>query len=272
MLRKNKSSSLLSRTGQVLAIGVMAIWLSGYVGIGEGHRMQSIHYRSVIDLSHTISPQIPLWPGDPQVAFNTMATMEEDGYYLRSFAMGEHSATHMNAPNSFHADGQGIDAYEPATLVRPAALIDVRHHTAHNADYVISVQDILSWERRHGRLRPGTVVLFYTGWQERWADPDAFMNADDSGNLHFPGVGAETTRFLLQRRDIAGVGIDTHGVDPGLDPEFATNTQVLAENGIILENLTRLDQLPPTGATIVIGLLRLKDGSGSPVSVMAFAP
>lgn len=234
--------------------------------------MQTIHYRQVIDLSHTISAQIPLWPGDPKVEFNTRATLEKDGHYLRNFAMGEHSATHMNAPVSFHAGGRGIDAYEPETLVRPAVVIDVRHHTLHNDDYIIPVQDILSWERSHGRMRPGTVVLFYTGWQDRWENPEAFMNADAAGNLHFPGLGAETTRFLLEQRNIGGVGIDTHGVDPGLDGEFATNAQVLAENGIILENLTRLDKLPATGTTIVIGLLRLKEGSGSPVSVMAFTP
>lgn len=234
--------------------------------------MQSIQYRKVVDLSHTISPDIPLWPGDPQVEFNEMATMEKDGYYLRSFAIGEHSATHMNAPNSFHADGQGIDAYQPGSLVRPAVVIDVRERVGDNADYVITVADILAWERQHGELAPGTVALFYTGWQERWESPEAFMNADAEGGLHFPGVGAETTRFLLQQRDIAGVGIDTHGVDPGQDDQYATNTQVLARNGIILENLTRLDQLPPTGATIIIGILRLRDGSGSPVSVLALTP
>lgn len=234
--------------------------------------MQSIQYRKVVDLSHTISPDIPLWPGDPQVAFNEMATMEKDGYYLRSFAIGEHSATHMNAPNSFHAEGQGIDAYQPGSLVRPAVVIDVRERVGDNADYVITVEDILAWERQHGELAPGTVALFYTGWQERWETPEAFMNADAEGGLHFPGVGAETTRFLLQQRDIAGVGIDTHGVDPGQDDQYATNTQVLAQNGIILENLTRLDQLPATGATIIIGILRLRDGSGSPVSVLALTP
>lgn len=239
--------------------------------LAQGKGMQHIKFRKVIDLSHVITPNIPLWPGDPAVEFTPVADFEADGYYLRSFHIGEHSATHMNAPNSFHADGVGIDQYDPESLVRSAVVIDVRDKVRHNDDYVIDKSDVLAWEHRHGRIKRGTLVLFYTGWQERWHDPIAFMNEDGQG-LHFPGIGGDTTRFLLEERDIAGVGIDTHGTDPGMDTSFATNTQVLARQGIILENLTNLDQLPPKGTTVVIGILRLQDGSGSPVSVMAFVP
>jgi kynurenine formamidase len=226
--------------------------------------------RNVVDLSHTITTDIPLWPGDPDVIFDDIATFENDGYFLRKFSIGEHSATHMNAPNSFHEDGMGIDGYSPESLVRPAVVIDVRQQAAENPDYVISIDDIKHWERRHGRIKPGTLVLFYTGWQELWHSPEEFINADSNGVLHFPGVGGDTTRFLLDKRKIAGVGIDTHGADPGQDELFATNTQVLAENGIILECLTNLDKIPARGTTVVIGILRLDNGSGSPVSVMAF--
>jgi len=238
----------------------------------QGKGMHNIKFRQVVDLSHVITTEIPLWPGDPAVEFETVATLENDGYYLRSFKIGEHSATHMNAPNSFHADGVGIDQYRPQSLVRPMVVIDVRSRTLRNPDHVISQDDVLAWEHVHGRVPRGSVVAFYTGWQKFWNDPEKFFNPDEQGGLHFPGVGAETTRFLLEERGIAGVGIDTHGVDPGQDDQYATNTQVLAKNGIILENLTNLHRLPAKGTTIVIGILRLQEGSGSPVSVMAFVP
>ena len=233
--------------------------------------MQCIEFRKVIDLSHVISPAIARWPGDPPVVFDVVAEQEKDGYYLRRFSMGEHSATHMNAPNSFDPSAIGIDAYEPESLVRRAVVIDVRAQAGDDADYVIGVHDIEEWERVHGRIDQGSVVLFHTGWQALWGDPERFINADAKGP-HFPGVGAATTQFLLQERRIAGVGIDTHGVDPGQDSVYATNGQILAKNGIVLECLTHLDQLPAKGTTLVIGVLRLKDGSGSPVSVMAFVP
>lgn len=220
----------------------------------------------VVSLSHPISPRIPLWPGDPPVAFEDIASLEQDGYFLRRFSMGEHSATHMNAPNSFFANGMGIEGYQPQDLVRPAVVIDVRARST--PDYEISVQDIEDWERQHGLIEAGSVVLMYTGWQHLWNDPTAFFGQDAQGS-HFPGFGEAAIGFLLAQRQIAGVGIDTHGVDPGQSSTFATNRAVLAGNGIVLECLTNLDQLPAKGATLVIGVLALEGGSGSPASVMA---
>ncbi len=236
------------------------------------HREKQIQYSSVISLSHTINTTIPLWPGDPAVEFKTVADLETDGYFLRSFTIGEHSATHMNAPNSFFKNGQSIDAYRPESLVVPAVVIDVRNKVANNNDYVISFDDIRAWESENGVIPAGSLVLFYTGFQAYWRNPERFFNADANGGLHFPGVDGDTTAFLLRERRIVGIGIDTHGADPGQDQEFRTNKQVLENNGIVLECLNNLDQLPPRGTTVVIGALALEGGSGSPVSVMAFTP
>src|SRR6476469_3490735 len=74
----------------------------------EKPAFSTINYSRVIHLSHGINPQIPQWPNDPPVEFEPAAELDKDGYYLRRFSMGEHSATHINAPNSFHADGVGI--------------------------------------------------------------------------------------------------------------------------------------------------------------------
>lgn len=232
----------------------------------------TINYSRVVDLSHVIAPDMPLWPGDPAVEFVDTAQFDKDGYFLRKFTMGEHSGTHMNAPNSFHKDGMGIDRYEPQSLVVQAVVIDIRKEAQANADYVLTEGDILIWESKYGKVPKDSVVLLYTGWQEKWSDPKAFFNKDAEGKLHFPGFDGKATSFLLKERGIKGVGIDTHGVDPGLDLTYQTNTQVLAQNGIILECLTHIDQLPATGTTLVLGILRLKGGSGTPLSVMAFVP
>ncbi|GET43079.1 cyclase family protein [Microseira wollei] len=231
---------------------------------------KSITYSKVIDLSHIIDPDIPQWPGDPKVEFETIAEIAKDGYYLRRFSLGEHSATHMNAPNSFHASGVGIDAYSAESLIVPAVVIDIRAKTMVDSDYELAIADILSWEQQYGQIPAGIVVLLYTGWQQKWSDSQAFLNQDADGNLHFPGFSSEATQFLLRARQIAGVGIDTHGVDAGLNATFATNRLVLEKPRIVLENLTNLDQLPPKGTTLVIGVLRLKGGSGSAAAVLAF--
>jgi kynurenine formamidase len=208
-----------------------------------------------------------------------LTELEKDGCYVRRFSMGEHSGTHLNAPNSFHPGGASIDTYTAESLVVPAIVMDARSQAAANPDYTLSVADILAWERCYHSIPPGTVLIMYTDWQARWHNPAAFFGRDHRGSLHFPGFGVDAVRFLLEERSVAGVGIDTHGVDPGQDATFATNRLLalhrpasLRQPCLVLENLTNLDQLPSTGTTLVIGILRLKGGTGSPVSVLAFVP
>lgn len=232
----------------------------------------TITYSQVIHLSHVIHPDIPQWPDDPIVEFATVAHIAHNSYYLRSFTLGEHSATHMNAPKSFHHDGIGIDQYPAHSLILPGIVIDICEQAKLDPDYALSIADVLNWEQNHGEISSGSLVLLYTGWQNRWLDKQAFFHQDAQGIMHFPGFSGDTTQFLLKERQVAGLGIDTHGVDPGRDNSFTINSLVLAQPRIVLENLTNLDQLPPQGTTLIIGILRLRDGSGCPVGVLALLP
>jgi kynurenine formamidase len=267
-----------SRRGLSLFVASMsAVALLGACGSSggaaagaDGTALEAMGFTKVIDLAHVIDTTIPIWPGDPTPEFKTLASIDKEGYYLRSFMIGEHSATHMNSGNSFFAGGNTIDSYEPASLVKRAVVIDVQEQAKANADYVVTQADIEAWEKEHGEVPADSVVLVHTGWQEKWNDPKAFLNIDAEDKLHFPGIGGDTAAWLLAERKIAGVGIDTHGVDPGLDSNYGTNNAVLQAKGIVLECLTNLDELPATGTTLVLGPLRLKDGSGTPLSVMAF--
>ena len=232
----------------------------------------SITIRRIVHLSHIINPTIPLWPGDPSVEFETVADLDKDGYYLRRFSLGEHSGTHINAPNSFYPQGMSIDQYPAESLIAPAVVIDIRQQTATHPDYVLRLSDVLAWEQQHSQIPQKSVVLLFTGWQSKWLDKGAFFNQDASGGMHFPGFGSDAIQFLLKERQIAGIGIDTHGVDSGQDTTFATNHLVLEQPRIVLENLTNLDQLPAIGTILVIGVLRLLGGTGSPVAVLALLP
>ncbi|MBD2129286.1 cyclase family protein [Microcoleus sp. ZQ-A2] len=232
----------------------------------------TITIRQIVHLSHIIDPTIPLWPGDPSVEFETVAELDQQGYNLRRFSLGEHSGTHMNAPNSFYPQGMSIEQYPAESLIAPAVVIDIRQQAATNPDYVLTISDVLTWEQQYGQIPPKSVVLLFTGWQSKWSDKAAFFNEDASGGMHFPGFGSEATQFLVSQRQIAGVGIDTHGVDSGQDTTLATNYLVLEQPRIVLENLTNLDQLPAIGTILVIGILRLLGGTGSPVAVLALLP
>ena len=236
----------------------------------NSNNLKTIAYRDIIDLSHTIHPNIPIWPGDPPTEFETVSEIDKNGYFLRKFSIGEHSGTHINAPNSFYAAGASVDSYAPQSLVSPGIAIDICEQCLANPDYTLTIDDILHWERQHRVIEPENLVLLYTGWQAKWNDEQAFFNRDDGGICHFPGFGKAATQFLLEERSIAGIGIDTHGVDPGQDQSFAVNKLVLQKQRIVLENLANLDLLPAADFTLAIGILRLLGGSGSPVSVLAF--
>jgi kynurenine formamidase len=228
--------------------------------------------RRVVSLSHPLHPGIPQWPGDPPVAVEPHAEFTSDGYFLRGISLGEHTGTHLNAPACFHEGGITVDQYPAESLIVPALVFDLTRPAGSDPDYLAATADVLAWERRSGRVPRGCVVLMYSGWQDRWGSPEEYLNLDREGGAHFPGFGVETVQFLLEQRGIAGIGIDTHGVDGGQDQTFAVNRLVLAEPRIVLENLANLDSLPPTGATLSIGPLPIRGGAGSPASVLAMVP
>lgn len=223
----------------------------------------------IVHLSHIIDENIPLWPGDPAIEFTSIAEIADDGYYLRKFSLGEHTGTHINTPNSFYSHGKSIEQYPAPSLILPAIIVNICEQVTNNSDYLLSIADIANWEQEFGLIPPGSLTILYTGWQEKWLDKKGFFNEDQSGKMHFPGFGKDATEFLITERKIAGIGIDTHGVDGGLNNDFTINKLVLNHNLIVLENLTNLDQLPPKNITLFIGILRLSGGSGSPAAVMA---
>ncbi len=202
----------------------------------------------------------------------TVATIQRDGYYLRRFAMGEHTGTHLTAPYSFYADGAVPQDYTAAQLVVPAAVLDVRSQCGEDPDYSLTPDDLLSWETEYRRVPRGHLALLYTGWANRWRNPVDYLGADASGRLHFPGFGLEAARLLINERGSVGLGTDTPGAEPGADEAFSVSKLVLAQPRIVLENLTNLGQLPPIGSLLAIGLLRIAGGTGAPAAVTAFVP
>ncbi len=235
----------------------------------NSQQSSNISYSHVIHLSHVIDIDMPKWTGDPPVEFTSVAEIQDDGYYLRRFSLGEHSATHINAPNSFYVNGVSIDQYPASSLILPAVVINICKQATINSDYVLTISDIQAWESEFGEIPTGSLVILYTGWQEKWLNHQAFFNQDKDGKMHFPGFGYDASEFLITHRRITGVGTDTHGVDSGQDTNFTINCLLLERSLIVLENLTNLDQLPPQGITLIIGILRLRGGSGSPAAIMA---
>ncbi len=224
----------------------------------------------VVDLTQTMSEDMPVWPGG--VPFRMTRTADYDrGYRAHRFEVGENTGTHVDAPAHFVPGGRTIDELEPAELVVPAVVIDAREQAAADPDYRLTADDLGRWEGRHGRIPAGALVILETGWHARFAEPARYVNSDSSGVMHFPGFAADAAGLLL-RRDVAGIGIDTLSLDPGDSTDFPVHRLMLGAGKYQIENLANLDALPPTGATVVVGVLPVGRGTQAQARVLALLP
>jgi kynurenine formamidase len=233
----------------------------------------------VIDLSHSFDASTIYWPTSPS-GFELKPLhrgLTERGffYFANSFCSPEHGGTHLDAPMHF-ADGHWTNAdIPPDRFVGPAVVIDVSDKAAADRDYVLTPGDISAWESAHGRIPNDSIVLLRTGWSARWPDKKAYLGDDtpgDASNLHFPSYGAEAATFLVNERHVRLIGVDTASVDNGPSRDFLVHRIVAAANVAGMENLTNLDQLPPTGAVVIALPMKITGGSGGPARVIALAP
>jgi kynurenine formamidase len=225
--------------------------------------------RRVVDLTHRLNPEFPLYPGVAAMRLDVVARVASDGWYEAVLTIDEHTGTHVDAPAHFAAGAATIDRIPSEHLVAPLAIIRIVERVAADPDALVTVGDIVTWERRHGRLPAGAFVALDSGWDRRAADPPAFLNADTAGVMHYPGFHPDAAAFLVLERDIVGIGVDTLSLDAGPSTDFPTHHTVLPAGKYGVEALANLGELPPVGATIIVGGLTHVGGSGSPARVLA---
>ena len=226
----------------------------------------------VLDLSYAINDKLVSWPGDEKVfEAKVNATVEKNGYFTRSFWMLEHYGTHLDAPVHFPPGKTTVDQIPVKQLFGSAVVLDVRPESAKDADYLLSPSRVEEWEKRHGRIPAGAIVLLRTGWASRWPDAQKYRNQDAQGRMHFPGFSVEAAKLLIERK-VSGLGCDTMSIDYGASADFAVHHLALGSGLYHLENLADLSALPESGAFLVVAPIKLEGGSGGPVRVFALIP
>ena len=233
----------------------------------------------VIDLTQPLGPTTPvidlppIFAASPGVTIEEISRYDERGpaWYWNTLRFGEHTGTHFDAPIHW-ATGKDLknnacDTVPPQRFIGPACVIDA----AAGDDFLLTPAHIESWERQHGKIPAGAWVLLRTGWSKR-TDPKAFLNVAADGP-HSPGFHADASRLLAHERDVLGVGVETIGTDAGqaggFDPPFPNHTIMHGAGEFGLASLCNLDQLPPTGAIVIAAPLKIVNGSGSPLRVIA---
>ena len=226
----------------------------------------------VVDLSYAINDQLVRWPGDEKVfEAKINASVEKNGYFTRSFWMLEHYGTHLDAPAHFPTGKTTVDQIPVKQLFGPGVVLDVRAEGAKDADYLLPAARVEAWEKQHGRIPTGAIVLLRTGWASRWPDAQKYRNQDAQGRMHFPGFSVEAAKVLIERK-VSGLGCDTMSIDYGASADFAVHHLALGWGLYHLENLADLSALPETGAFLVAAPIKLEGGSGGPVRVFALIP
>ena len=239
----------------------------------------------VVDLTQLLGPQTPviglppIFAASPGVTIDVISKYDEKGpaWYWNTLRFGEHTGTHFDAPVHW-VTGRDLkenacDTIPAQRFVGPASVIDVTADVARNPDFLLTPERIEAWEKEHGRIPEGAWVLLRTGWSRR--SGDEFVNAAADGP-HSPGFDAKASWLLATGRGILGVGVETIGTDAGqaggFDPPFPNHTIMHGAGKFGLASLCNLDQLPPTGAIVIAAPLKIANGSGSPLRVIALVP
>jgi kynurenine formamidase len=236
----------------------------------------------VIDLSQTLSPRFPQIVLPPEFDQCAPFRMEEisrydargPAWYWNNISFGEHTGTHFDAPVHW-ITGRDLpenttDTLRPSSLIGPACVIDCSADAARDADFLLTADRVLAWEKQHGTVPSRSWVLMRTDWSKR-ADPVAFQNFDDAGQ-HTPGPDASAVRLLVAR-GVLGFGTETIGTDAGqaahFRPPYPCHTFMHGASRYGLQCLANLDQLPPVGSIVIAAPLKIQRGSGSPVRALA---
>jgi kynurenine formamidase len=226
-----------------------------------------------VDLTHRITPHIPVWHGfgpsyfmptvDP--ATNRPYTYEKDGFEATHYNLStDQLGTQLDPPAHWNPYFPAIDELPPTFAVRPLVVIPIWQKVLKDPGYQMQVEDIHAWETRYGRIPEGSVVFIRSDWSKKWPDPALAQEKQ------FPGVTLAALQFLhLQRR------ILFHGHEP-LDTD-TTPTLVgeawLLRNGYTQgEGIAHLDKVPEKGALVAIGFPKLQGGTGGYARYIAICP
>lgn len=236
----------------------------------------------VVDLTQLLNEETPViklpepFINSPSFSKELISKFDDNGpaWYWNTFSCGEHTGTHFDAPGHWisgqdHSNGT-TDTLDVNNLVGPACVLDFSKEADENADFLLEPEHIKAWEAEHGDIEDGSWVLLRTDWGKHTGA--AFLNADENGP-HTPGPSAAAIQYLLENRNIKGWGVETVGTDAGaaggFEIPFPAHTLVHGANKLGLASLTNLDQLPPKGAIIMAPPLKIENGSGSPLRVLA---
>ena len=239
----------------------------------------------IVDLTHTLDPDFPVMILPPEFGQCARFRIEEISAYdhrgpawkWHNISMSEHTGTHFDAPSHWISGRDlpngSVDEIALEHFVAPVVVIDCSAESARDEDFALTPEVIQEWEAKHGRIPEDSWVLMRTDWSKK--SGAEYLNMREDGP-HSPGPDPDGIRFLIEQRGIRGFGTETVGTDAGqgshYTPPYPAHYYLHGAGKYGLQCLANLDQLPAKGAILLAAPLKIKNGTGSPLRVLALIP
>ena len=209
----------------------------------------------VIDLTHTISENMPVYPGTERPKLEVANTYEKDGFKETLLTMFSHTGTHMDPPAHIFANRTTLDSFPIEQFVGNALVIDcsdLQEGQKITLDYI---------ERVKEKADKAQFILFFTGWDSRWGTDSYFGE--------YPYITEEVAQYLINSKK-KGVGLDVIGIDPISDENLTIHKKLFANTEIVvIENLTRLNEIGNDLFTFYALPIKYLNSDGAPIRAIA---
>lgn len=259
MLSRRDFFKASAATGAAAALGTIA---AAPPALAAGHG-------GVVDMTHKLSPDFPTFFGVPGISSEPQFNFAEHGFNLLNLTINEHTATHIDAPLHFSADGASVDEIPVSDLVIPLCVIHIHAKASENPDAQVTPDDLKAWISANGPIPDKACVAMHSGWAKKSGSAADYTGTVGDGVKHFPGFHIEATQMLLEETTAVAMAVDTLSLDHGPSADFATHYAWLPSGRYGIENLAGLADVPAAGATLVVGAPNHVGGTGGPARIFA---
>jgi kynurenine formamidase len=237
--------------------------------VAAAPRALAAGHGGVMDMTHKLSPEFPTFFGVPGISMEQQFNFAEHGFNLMNLTINEHTATHIDAPLHFSADGASVDEIPVSDLVVPLCVVHIHEKASSNPDAQVTPDDLKAWIAANGPIPDKACVAMHSGWSAKTGSAADYTGKDGNGVMHFPGFHVEATQMLLEETTAAALAVDTLSLDHGPSADFASHYAWLPAGRYGIENLAGLGDVPVSGATLVVGAPNHVGGTGGPARIFA---
>lgn len=250
----------------------------GDAGSPAGTSLWSVYDESLksakyVDLTHTLTPSIPVWRGFGASTFGPALNPEtgspyryaEDGFEATHYDLStDQFGTQLDPPAHWAPEYPALDELPATYAIRPLVVISIVGQVAEDPGYSLQVADIERWEANHAEIPAGSVVMVRSDWSKEWPDPALATQSI------FPGVSLDALMFLHERRHILFHGHEP--LDTDTTPTLEGEAWLMHHGYTQAEGVANLDQVPETGCLVTIGYPKFRGGLGGYARYVAICP